>query len=126
MNRRALWVATWIGWLLQITMVIAGHFVPLIKNDFFAIGGMTLSLFAGGLYAWRAAGALRPDLLGGAIAGGVCALLAIAISVSLADVPSQILVFGTLSSAVTGIAGAAIGRWLRTHQRSNASGPTPA
>ena len=126
MNRRSLWIATAIGSVLQIAMVIAGHFVPLIRNDFFAIGGMTLSLIAGGLYTWRAAGALPTDLLGGAIAGGVCALLGIAISVSLADVPSQILLFGTLSSAVTGAAGASIGRWYRTHHRTNASGPTPA
>lgn len=117
MNTRPFWFATSIGLIGQVAMFVAGHFVPLIRNSVFAVGGMTLSLIAGGLYAWFARGTLNGDLVGGAGAGGICALLGIAISVALSDVPPEILIFGTVSSTVTGLAGAAIGRWF-SHRQS--------
>jgi hypothetical protein len=51
-------------------------------------------------------------LIGGAIAGGLCALIGIAASWALGDVPAQVLGFGTVASTVAGLAGAAIGRVL--------------
>jgi hypothetical protein len=51
MKARALWIAFGVGLGLQLAMVITGHFVPVVKNSGFAIGGMAISLFAGFLYA---------------------------------------------------------------------------
>jgi hypothetical protein len=47
-------------------------------------------------------------VVGGILAGAICALLGIAVSYFLKDVPASLLALGTLSSAVTG----AIGGWL--------------
>jgi uncharacterized membrane protein YeaQ/YmgE (transglycosylase-associated protein family) len=108
-------------------MVVAGHFVPVIRNNVFAVGEMTLSRIAGALYAWFARGTLKSGLIGGAVAGGIGAIIGIALSVALSDVPPGILIFGTLSSAVTGLAGAAISRWLTQRQTgASASQSHPA
>jgi hypothetical protein len=46
--------------------------------------------------------------MGGVLAGAICALIGIAVSYFLKDVPASLMLLGTLSSAVTG----AIGGWL--------------
>ena len=108
-NRRALTTATLIGTVLQVGMVVSGHTNPAMKN-LFAVGGMTISLVAGVAYVLLAP---RTDdrsslSLGGTIAGALCALIGIAVSYVLGDVPASLLALGTLSSAVTG----AIGGWV--------------
>ncbi|MBB6250933.1 hypothetical protein [Nitrospirillum iridis] len=99
--------ATLIGLVLQLIMAAAGHFSPTVAQ-FFAIGGMLISLLAGLVQGgsrptWRAAA------VGGAIAGGVCALLGILASWILGDVPAMILAMGTAMSAFTGAIGGLIG-----------------
>lgn len=111
MNRQALIHATLIGAALQLLMVVSGHFVPAIAA-LFAIGGMLISLIAGLIYARAARGSWPDSLLGGLIAGGLCALLGIVVSYLLKDVTATILLLGTLSSAVTGLVGGAIGKLI--------------
>lgn len=107
-STRALLIATTIGTVLQAAMVISGHTNKSIAN-LFAVGGMSLSLIAGVIYAVLATGGTTgSDVVGGIVAGGLCALIGIAISYFLKDVPASLLALGTLSSAVTG----AIGGWL--------------
>lgn len=112
MNAKTLLIATGIGLALQLAMVIAGHYVPFIKNNLFAVGGMGISLVAGVIYGKMAAEAWGPSLIGGLVAGGACALLGIGVSVALKDTPAPVLAFGTLGSAVAGLIGGAVGRWL--------------
>ena len=112
MNRKALINATVVGTVLQLIMVLAGHWVPAVANLFAPIG-ILLSLVAGLLYARAAKSAWSDSLLGGVIAGGVCALLGIAVSCVLGDVQPIILVIGTLSSVVGGLVGGAIGKVLK-------------
>lgn len=114
MNRSALIRAVFFGTVLQLAMVLAGHFVPFVRDNVFMWGGMGISLIAGLVYAWAAKGSLGDSLIGGAIAGAVCALLGIVVSVALGDTQVLILAFGTLSSAVTGLIGGGIGRVLNT------------
>ena len=112
MQTRALLIATAIGTVLQLAMVIAGHSNKSIAN-LFAVGGMSISLIAGIIYAVSARGTpLGAGVLGGVVAGGLCALIGIAVSYYLKDVTASILALGTLSSAVTGAIGGAIGAWL--------------
>ncbi|MBI5940261.1 MAG: hypothetical protein HY859_07535 [Caulobacterales bacterium] len=111
MNRKALINATVIGTVLQLVMVLVGHWVPAVAALFAPIG-ILLSLIAGLLYARAAKGGWSDSTLGGVIAGAACALIGIAVSVLLGDVPPIILVIGTLSSAVGGVAGGAIGKLL--------------
>ena len=112
MQRNALIVATGIGLVLQLAMVFGGHYSPAVAG-LFAVGGMGFSLIAGFLYVWFAVkGSWGSDLTGGAVAGGVCALLGIAVSAALGDVPVTLLLLGTVSSVVTGAIGGAIGKLI--------------
>ena len=111
MNRNALIRATLIGTVLQLLMVVSGHFVPAIAAQF-AIVGMLISLVAGVLYARAAKGGWGDSLIGGLIAGGVCAFIGILVSYLLKDVTVDILWMGTAGSAVAGLVGGAIGKLL--------------
>jgi hypothetical protein len=112
MNVRTLLIATAAGLALQLAMVIAGHYVAFIKNNVFAVGGMGVSLLAGLVYGKLAAEAWGPSLIGGLVAGAVCAALGIAASVALKDTPAPVLAFGTMGSAVAGLIGGVLGKWL--------------
>lgn len=112
MDGRTLLIATAAGLAAQIAMVVAGHYVPVIKTHGFAIGGMLISLAAGLAYAKLAGGGWTPSLTGGLAAGGLCALIGIAVSVVLKDTPPAVLAFGTLGSAAAGALGGAIGKLL--------------
>jgi hypothetical protein len=112
MNRRAFIIAAVAGFVAGLIMTIAGHYIAFIRDSVFAIGGMLISLAAGFVYVRIARGAWRDSLVGGAVSGGVGALLAIAVSVVLGDVPPMVLVIGTCASLVTGLIGGAIGRLI--------------
>ena len=105
---RSLIRATLIGTVLQLVMVVMGHYDPRVA-ELFAVLGMFLSLVAGLLFGrWSLPLGKGGAALGGLVAGGLCALLGIVESFSLGDVPAWVIAFGTASSAVTG----AIGGWL--------------
>ena len=110
LNASALKSSIVLGTILQLAMVSAGHFVPAIAQQGFAIGGMTISAVAGYFYARNGLGSWRQALLGGGVAGGVCALIGIAVSTALGDVPPFVLLVGTTGSTVTGCVGAIIRR----------------
>lgn len=110
LNRRALLLATVVGTILQLAMVIAGHSNKSIAG-LFAVGGMSFSLIAGVLYVLysRDTGTSSP-VLGGTLAGAICAFIGILASYVLGDVPGSLLALGTISSAVTGAIGGFAGR----------------
>jgi hypothetical protein len=111
-NSRALVLATVIGTVLQVVMVVAGHSNKSIAA-LFAVGGMGFSLVAGVLYAIMAKGGSKSSLaIGGLLAGAICAFIGILISHLLGDVPASLLVLGTVSSAVTGAIGGVIGKFF--------------
>jgi hypothetical protein len=97
-----------VGTILQLAMVLSGHWVQSIRIYGFAIGGILISAVAGVLYARAARVPRKPSALNGAVVGGVCAFVGIAVSVALGDTAPLILVVGTISSAVTGAIGGAI------------------
>ena len=106
---RALIVASLVGTLLEVVLVVAGHSSPAIKG-LFAVGGMGLSLVSGVVYAHLARPATKGSAaLGGGAAGAICAFLGILVSYLLGDVPASLLALGTISSAVTGAIGGLIG-----------------
>jgi hypothetical protein len=108
MDRKALLVATVTGTIAQVLLVVSGHFVPWIADNLFALGGVALSVAAGVIYARRTAEA--GVLVGGALAGGLCAVIGIAVSTLLGDVPWTLLAVGGLASAIGGAGGAAVQR----------------
>jgi hypothetical protein len=109
---------TWIaaGTVLQIAMVVAGHFIPPLR-DWWGPGGMLISLVVGALAAqarWSEA------LVAGALAGGVGAFVGILIALLLGDVAALLLALGTLSSVVAGVIGAAVVTFFRRRGRTAA------
>lgn len=113
MKAKTLIIATMVGISLQVALVVAGHVVRALQDPGFAIGGMAFSAVAGWLYARMAGGTWGDTLIGGAIAGGVCAAVGIFVSAALGDVPFMLLMLGTTASVATGIIGAVIGKLLR-------------
>lgn len=109
LNTRALLLATAAGTVLQVAMVVGGHFTESIAA-LFAVGGMGISLIAGLLYSMWARGHAKSAAVGGLAAGAICAFIGILVSHVLGDVPRSLLMLGTVSSAVTG----ALGGWLGT------------
>jgi hypothetical protein len=101
-----------LGTILQLALVVVGHFLAAVAALFGPIG-VLISLVAGLAYAARARSASWIEtLVVGAVVGGVCALIGIAVSFLLGDVLAFILLVGTVSSAVTGLLGAVLGRAL--------------
>jgi hypothetical protein len=112
MNVKALVRATAVGTMLQLVMVVTGHFIPAFQSTFMW-GGLLISAIAGGIYSTMAGSSLGRDLTGGVFAGGVCAFVGILASYLMGDVPPMVLLFGSVSSAVTGGIGAFAMRYFR-------------
>ncbi|MGH7588257.1 MAG: hypothetical protein ACRELU_06665 [Gemmatimonadota bacterium] len=108
MSRKPMILALLLGTLLQVAMVVIGHATVAVAS-LFAPLGMAISLIAGFLYGRWARTSRGSAVLGGAIVGGLCALIGIAVSYYLGDVQASILFLGTLSSAFTGAIGGLIG-----------------
>ena len=112
MNTRALTIATIVGLVLQVAMVVVGHSNQSVKN-LYAVGGMGFSLVAGVIYGVVAGGGTYGSLAGGgALAGGVCAFVGILVSHLLGDVPASLLLLGTVSSVITGAIGGAVSKFF--------------
>jgi hypothetical protein len=108
MDIRAFVLAAGVGLALQVAMVVGGHHVAALK-PYFGPGGMMISLVAGALFAWIAGGGSWPTaIVGGALAGAVCALVGIALSHFMGDVPASLIALGSLASAVAGALGGAL------------------
>jgi hypothetical protein len=111
MNRTVLWAT--LGCLVaQIAMVEAGHAMPALQSPGFAIGGTTISLIAG-LVAGRGSRSALGALGNGALAGGLGALIGIALSAWHGDVPASLLGMGTGASTLAGMIGATLTHGLR-------------
>lgn len=115
-REQPLLLATLLGTVLQVAMVLAGHEMPRVALWFGPLG-VAISMVAGLLYGRWSGRVGRGALGGGAVAGGLCALIGIAISFLLGDVTAAILLLGTLSSAVTGAAGGWLGSRLSRSRR---------
>jgi len=101
-----------IGTVLQLIMVIVGHYVPQVAN-LFPIAGTGFGGIAGLLNGlWSANASPQAAAGGGAVAGGAGGLLGTLVSHLLGDVPTSTLAIGTGSTAVAGIVGGLIGKLL--------------
>ena len=109
-DARILQRALIVGTGLQLAMVLLGHFSPWVRENVFMFGGMMISATAGYLYAMDFAAGYGRGALGGAIVGGGCALIGIAVSVLLADTPNFVLALGTSISVLTGAVGGLFGQ----------------
>lgn len=109
------WIA--VGTVAQLAMVLVGHEVEAVAALFGPVG-VLISLLVGLFWARGSAEGWSHGAGGGAVVGGACALLGIAVSWLLGDVTASILAFGTASSAVTGALGGLMGYRIRPRPRS--------
>ncbi len=104
--------ATTIGTILQVLMVVAGHFMPQVAQLFpvvgTGLGGLTGLLF--GMFNKGAAGGALAG--GGAAAGGIAGLIGSVISMAMGDVPGATVGIATGSTAVAGAIGGFLGKLL--------------
>lgn len=102
--------ATIVGLVLQITMYAVGHFSGWVQIHVFGFGGMMISASAGYLYAMDRGRGYFPSATGGAIAGGLCGLVGIAISVLLGDTAQSFIATGATISVFVGAVGGLFGQ----------------
>jgi hypothetical protein len=108
----ALGRAILVGTLCQGLTVSIGHFWRLLDDHAigFLFAGMMISATVGYLYAQDVAKGYARGIYGGAIAGGACALIGVAVSVLLGDMTALLLLQRTLISMLTGAVGGFYGQ----------------
>ncbi len=108
------------GIILQLTLVIVGHYVDWIKANAYEFGGMMISGVAGLLYARDYAKGYARGALGGAIAGGACGLIGICTANILGDVPLLALPIGGAIVILIGAIGGLFGQIAANIRKLNA------
>jgi hypothetical protein len=109
-DERLLGRATFVGIVLQVAMVVLGHFITWIQTNVFMLGGMFISGVAGLLYSRDLNRGWATGALGGAIAGATCAMAGVAISVILKDSPQSLIPFVVFASMLAGAVGGPFGQ----------------
>jgi hypothetical protein len=109
-DNKALQRAIFVGTLLQIVFVLIAHFSVWIETHALLFAGMMTSATVGYLYAQEVAKGYARGAYGGAIAGGLCAFIGIALSVLLGDMTEGMLLVRDLISVLTGAVGGIYGQ----------------
>jgi hypothetical protein len=101
-----------VGTPLQMLTVTLGHFSGLlaVHEIGFLFACMMISATVGYLYAQDVATGYLRGAYGGAIAGGICALVGLAVSVPLDDMSPVILIQRSLICVLTGAVGGIYGQ----------------
>jgi hypothetical protein len=110
LDNKALQRAIVVGTMLQIVIVLLAHFSAWIEAHAFLFAGMMISATVGYLYALEVARGYAKGAYGGAIAGGACAVIGIALAVILGDMTGRIFVIRDLISVLTGAVGGVYGQ----------------
>ena len=118
MARHAFRLATALGSVLQVGMVLLGLAFPALqRGNLYPIGGTILALGAGFLFArWVAANSLAPALLGGAFAGGFSSFLGVLVAAVTGQAepgPVVSVLIGTVTGFVAGSVGGFFGMLFR-------------
>lgn len=90
--------------------MVTGHFVPWVELHVFMFGGMMISAIVGYLYGMDSAHGWGPSAFGGAIAGGTCGIIGIALAVVFHQTPMIALLVGTAICLLTGTVGGLFGQ----------------
>jgi hypothetical protein len=98
--------------VLQLAMVLAGHWIPFVKDTLFAPMGTAISALAGINYVRAARPGWLWAAIGGAVTGGVSALIGIAVSYFLKDVDASTFMIGTSASTVAGLVAGLVTRFF--------------
>jgi len=97
---------------LQVIMVVAGHLIPEI-GDQFPVIGTALAAVGGLLFGiWDRDATGGKALMGGALTGALSAFVGILTAFALGDTTLSVLVFGPASGAIAGAVGGLLGHLL--------------
>lgn len=102
------------GTVLQVLMVVVGHYVPSLQQaGLFPIGGTLIGLVTGLLAGRGMPGGANAEVArAGGIAGGVAGALGSLVSTALGDVPLANIAIAGGSTVVTGAIGGVLSRVL--------------
>lgn len=109
-SARILLRATFVGLILQFALAGIGHFFPWVAVHLFVFGRMMISATAGYLYAMDFGRGFAVGALGGALAGGLCVVPAVALSALFGDTNASMVAIGTGISILTGGVGGIFGQ----------------
>lgn len=99
-----------VGLVLQLTLAVSAHLFPWVAANTFTFGRMMCSATAGYLYGLFLGRGYGAGALGGALAGGLCAVPAFALSVLLGDSAAATVSLGSAISVLTGAVGGVFGQ----------------
>ena len=102
--------ATLVGIILQAAMYVLGHFSHWIAVNVFDFGGMMISASAAYLYAMVTGRGYFPGATAGAIIGGSCGFLGIALSAALGDSRTGYIATATAIAVFVGAVGGIFGQ----------------
>jgi hypothetical protein len=102
--------ATIVGIVLQLALAFGAHFFTYVANHYFLFGGMMNAATAGYLYGMASGKGYFPGATGGAIAGGLCALVGAGAAVLMQDASQTIIPLFTAICVVTGAVGGLFGQ----------------
>ena len=117
-DHRALERAILVGTLFQVVAVVIAHFSLWIETHALLFGGMMISATMGYLYAQEVVRGYVKGACGGAVAGGLCAIVGMAPSVLLGDMTPKMLGVRTLISILTGAVGGIYGQMAADWNRA--------
>jgi hypothetical protein len=113
-----------IATILQVAMVVAGHFNEFVLLNLSAILGVGIPLVVAFFYGRHVVSG-KTAMWGGVVIGFVGAFVGIALAILMGDQTAALLAFGPASSAVTGVIGAAAG-WKLGGQRDGGTARSTA
>ena len=105
-----LWRAMLVGTILQIAVVVLGHFIPFISLHASLFAVMFISGLAGLFYARDLDRGWALGTLGSIIAGTGCAIIGVAFAVAIGDKPASLIGFVMVASLLSSAAGGPFGQ----------------
>lgn len=99
-----------VGIVLQAGLAFFGHAAHWVAGRAHEFGRMMIAATAAYLYAMHSGRGYFPGATAGAIVGGTCGLIGIALSVLLKDTPSFIIPIDTAICVLTGTVGGLFGQ----------------
>ena len=99
----------WMAAVLQLVVVLAGHFLEAVLN-LSGVLGTAIPFVVAVVYGFTTAETFRRALRGGALVGLVGALVGSLLAILLRDATWTLLTYAPVASTLTGCLGAVVGR----------------
>lgn len=116
LDTRLLGRALLVGVVLEVMLVLAGHYRPLLRVHYVLFGCMMIAGTMGLLYARDLARGYVSGALGGLVIGAACGVAAVGLSNVLGDQPESYIPYGVMVCTLVGAIGGLFGQyaaWIR-------------